>query len=855
MQLRAHPLAPHASTDSRQRSHTPWRQGDESAGRFSRRRWALRPTVAATLIAALALLASAVVLAPSAAAQAAGSITGTVRSGGSPVAGVDVCAGTATTGFVTCDRTDSLGGYLLEFDAGTEAFVRFVDSQNRYTPECYNQRRGDDCSSGLGLLFAVDAGSSFSGIDASLIARPTCLGQRATVDLRFGETPTNGPDVIVGTTGDDIIRAGAGNDLVCALGGNDKVFGGTGLDRLYGDSGADRLFGSSGNDFIDGGDGADRLYGGDNNDTLVGGFGADRLFGQDGEDRLNGQWDDDLMWGGNGADRLLGHDGDDELSGQGGNDKLFGQNGDDMIHGGNNDDLLVGGAGEDSLTGDAGVDNAIGGADGDICDAETETECDDRSFRETIIVNVGSVPASGLIVEVPVDPALATVSTCSSPTCNFDEPTVVAVGKINASGSTGNVVMATISGFGDTSGLGDPIIVDAVGTDGAAHPADAVPGLVSLCDSDDLWDFCLSDVDCNDVTDLADAVAIFQELVGLRDEVDNCSAHAAAPSLSVATYEYETGSFRGDADADGRIGPGDTTAIVNCRIGRTAFCNEPVELGPQLEVTRTDALGTPTTADGPETFSKEFSGLTYNADINRLVITDGRKNNRVNSVATVALNANGDPTGTATMFTNALNQPRNFEGITWMFDDVYAVVHEENEQTQLMSIIELSGTSVSILEGPLELTFDDREDGLRRNKGAEGISFVPGSASAGSFDGATFIVVKERTPRLAESYTLTGGALVQTASVTVQGVSDLSGVAVVPDVASPSVAAFITSEQTGTVLYFDDLFGSGGVADRTLTLPSALNAPEGITLTDHALWVVGENEDGTAATYARFRID
>lgn len=89
---------------------------------------------------------------------------------------------------------------------------------------------------------------------------PTCKGRHATIVALPGiETVgTSGDDVIVGTPGDDVIRGRGGNDLICGYGGSDYIAGG---------SGADRLFGGGGRDHVIGNKGRDRIYGGKGNDT------------------------------------------------------------------------------------------------------------------------------------------------------------------------------------------------------------------------------------------------------------------------------------------------------------------------------------------------------------------------------------------------------------------------------------------------------------------------------------------------------------------------------------------------------------------------------------------------------------
>jgi len=89
----------------------------------------------------------------------------------------------------------------------------------------------------------------------------TCQGQPVTVDMRKGQLPTAGSDVIRGTRGADVIRAGAGDDVVCARKGPDTVRGGKGRDTLDGGAGRDLLAGGAGHDSCSGGPGVDTSRG------------------------------------------------------------------------------------------------------------------------------------------------------------------------------------------------------------------------------------------------------------------------------------------------------------------------------------------------------------------------------------------------------------------------------------------------------------------------------------------------------------------------------------------------------------------------------------------------------------------
>ena len=166
--------------------------------------------------------------------------------------------------------------------------------------------------------------------------RTFCAGIPVTVDLAFGEAPTDGDDVIRGTAGYNTINGLGGDDTICGLGGDDYIEGG---------SGNDRIFAGAGEDIVEGGEGRDQLFGGAESDWLNGGPGADRLYGGDGEDSL---------FGNAGADRLHGGDGPDELFGGDGNDHLYGNLQPDFLSGGAGDDVLRGGFGRDEMYGDEG---------------------------------------------------------------------------------------------------------------------------------------------------------------------------------------------------------------------------------------------------------------------------------------------------------------------------------------------------------------------------------------------------------------------------------------------------------------------------------------------------------------------
>ncbi len=145
---------------------------------------------------------------------------------------------------------------------------------------------GDNFNSamvGNGSGVAFEAGAPTAGnpegnpeIVLALCGPPQrCDGQNVTVHLAFGQSPTNGADVILGTSGADSVLALGGNDRFCGVAGDDTFVGGGGNDRAFGGQGHDTLLGQGGNDLLDGGAG---------NDTLVGQTARDTCHGRAGND-------------------------------------------------------------------------------------------------------------------------------------------------------------------------------------------------------------------------------------------------------------------------------------------------------------------------------------------------------------------------------------------------------------------------------------------------------------------------------------------------------------------------------------------------------------------------------------------
>src|SRR5262249_56310456 len=79
----------------------------------------------------------------------------------------------------------------------------------------------------------------------------------ATPFYASGNSPTNGGDVLAGSSASDVIDAGAGDDLVTAGAGDDSIEGGAGDDVIEAGAGNDTIHGGSGNDLASGGTGDD----------------------------------------------------------------------------------------------------------------------------------------------------------------------------------------------------------------------------------------------------------------------------------------------------------------------------------------------------------------------------------------------------------------------------------------------------------------------------------------------------------------------------------------------------------------------------------------------------------------------
>lgn len=298
----------------------------------------------------------------------------------------------------------------------TDDFTATLVQPGLYTLVIYDNSSGDDAIGNYGVSVIGNISEPSSG---PLL----CNGLAVTVNLGLGESPTQGNDVILGTSGVDDFNALGGNDTICAEGGNDRidagpggdwVDGGTGSDTIFGRAGDDEIYGDTGNDVISGGGGNDTIEGEGGNDTLSGQTGDDFINGGNGVDAINGGSGRDTIFTGSGAtvgtglivtgsigndtihggpdaDMLIGNNGADEIFGEGGNDVITGGIGLDIIDGGDGDDTISGQSSGDRINGGAGNDSINGGSGNDVIDGEAGDDMlAGSSDNDTVIGGAGN---------------------------------------------------------------------------------------------------------------------------------------------------------------------------------------------------------------------------------------------------------------------------------------------------------------------------------------------------------------------------------------------------------------------------------------------------------------------------------
>ena len=274
--------------------------------------------------------------------------------------------GSLVTGRVTGMGRDTLESGVEQIVGGP--FDDVIEGNDRFN--ILIGLEGNDTISGLGngdalaggagddVLDGGDGGDFVQNYFIDDFFRPGNVSEGpVTVNLLTGIATGNGTDTLVaieaasGSRGDDVMTGNAeGNEFTLLAEGSDTV-----------DAGA-------GDDTVDGGDGADDLDGGPDVDLLGNldageGMTIDLSTSTDshgdtfaGFENVWGTFFDDVITGDNGPNELVGVDGADQLSGLGG------------------DDLIIGG-----FFGfvDPDPDTADGGLGTDMCDAETETNCEE----------------------------------------------------------------------------------------------------------------------------------------------------------------------------------------------------------------------------------------------------------------------------------------------------------------------------------------------------------------------------------------------------------------------------------------------------------------------------------------------
>jgi Ca2+-binding RTX toxin-like protein len=274
--------------------------------------------------------------------------------------------GSLVTGRVTGMGRDTIESGVEQIVGGP--FDDVIEGNDRFN--ILIGLEGNDTISALGNFDALAGGAGddvLDGGDGSDFAnnynvddfmRPNnILEGPVNVNLVTGVSTGNGTDTLVSIEG----ASGSRGDDVMTGNAEDNEF-----TRLF--EGSDTVDADAGDDVVDGGDGADDLDGGPGVDLLgnldaSAGMTVDLSTNTDshgdtftGFENVFGTFFDDVLTGDDGPNELFGIDGSDELFGLGGDDVLAG--------------FFPGFV-------DPEPDTADGGIGTDVCDAETETNCEE----------------------------------------------------------------------------------------------------------------------------------------------------------------------------------------------------------------------------------------------------------------------------------------------------------------------------------------------------------------------------------------------------------------------------------------------------------------------------------------------
>ncbi len=315
--------------------------------------------------------------------------TGPAVSGGSVIAGAapaNVAPQDILLSNQSVDENDSgaVIGTLSATDPEGDAITFSVVGDSRFEVN------------GTTLQLASGQSLDFEGENGNVtvtVRATDALGASTDQDFTIGIndigsvlTGDDGNNSLTGTDENDTISGAGGNDTLIGNDGGDSIRGGDGNDILFANGGNDTLRGDDGDDSLTGGDGIDRLYGGDGDDTLTrngeeGGF-------------LSGDAGDDLLIGGDSRDLLYGGEDNDVILAGSGNDSVVGGAGDDSLIGGDGNDRIAADVGADTVIGGAGNDTLIGQADaGDGRDVFVlDLESNDRIERFDASADVIRVP-------------------------------------------------------------------------------------------------------------------------------------------------------------------------------------------------------------------------------------------------------------------------------------------------------------------------------------------------------------------------------------------------------------------------------------------------------------------------------